>query len=152
MLVSKALIDRQSLRITDTEPLQRQTSGNIGRESLIGDRDSPCGRAKPGRFGSLAFAMKIGISGDSAHGYQQEKHESVADSGCFVCVPNPSKQSIWRQCPPSARKQSTEKMPNRPFFPMCKFSLEFTLTPLQIQTSGSKEMNSVKSLATTVCI
>ena len=28
-----------------------------------------CRSAKPGRFGSLAFAMKIGISGESAPGY-----------------------------------------------------------------------------------
>ena len=34
----------------------------------------------------------------------------------FACVPNPGKQSIWRQCPPSARKQSTKKLPNRPGF------------------------------------
>ena len=34
----------------------------------------------------------------------------------IACVPNPGKQSIWRQCPPSARKQSTKKLPNRPGF------------------------------------
>ena len=34
----------------------------------------------------------------------------------FARVPNPGKQSIWRQCPPSARKQSTKKLPNRPGF------------------------------------
>ena len=34
----------------------------------------------------------------------------------FACVPNPGKQSIWRQCAPSARKQSTKKLPNRPGF------------------------------------
>ena len=34
----------------------------------------------------------------------------------FACVPNPCKQSIWRQCPPGARKQSTNKLPNRPSF------------------------------------
>ena len=34
----------------------------------------------------------------------------------FACVPNPGEQSIWRQCPPSARKQSTKKLPNRPGF------------------------------------
>ena len=34
----------------------------------------------------------------------------------FACVPNPGKQSIRRQCPPSARKQSTKKLPNRPGF------------------------------------
>ena len=31
-------------------------------------------------------------------------------------VPNPGKQSIWRQCPSSARKRSTKQMPNRPVF------------------------------------
>ena len=34
----------------------------------------------------------------------------------FARVPNPGKQSIWRQRPPSARKQSTKKLPNRPAF------------------------------------
>ena len=34
----------------------------------------------------------------------------------FACVPNTGRQSIWRQCPPSARKQSTKKLPNRPAF------------------------------------
>ena len=34
----------------------------------------------------------------------------------FACVPNPGKQSIWRQCPRSARKHSTKKLPNRPGF------------------------------------
>ena len=34
----------------------------------------------------------------------------------FACVPNPGKQSIWRQRPPSARKQSTKIMPHRPVF------------------------------------
>ena len=34
----------------------------------------------------------------------------------FACVPNPGKQSIWRQCPRSATKQSTKKLPNRPGF------------------------------------
>ena len=42
----------------------------------------------------------------------------MANSGCCVCVtvPKPGQQSIWRQCPPSARKQSTNKLPNRPGF------------------------------------
>ena len=31
-------------------------------------------------------------------------------------MPKTGKQSIWRQCPPSARKQSTKKLPNRPGF------------------------------------
>ena len=34
----------------------------------------------------------------------------------FACVPNPGKQSIWRQCPPSARQESTKKLPNHPVF------------------------------------
>ena len=34
----------------------------------------------------------------------------------FAYVSNPGKQSIWRQCPPSARKQNTKKMPIRPVF------------------------------------
>ena len=34
----------------------------------------------------------------------------------FACVPNPGKQSIQRQSPPSARKQSTNKLLNRPVF------------------------------------
>ena len=34
----------------------------------------------------------------------------------FARVPTPGKQSIWRQCLPSARKQSTKKLPNRPGF------------------------------------
>ena len=54
-----------------------------------------CRRAKPGRFGSLAFAMK--------------NRQFGGECWVFACVPNPGKQSIWRQCPPSARKQSSKK-------------------------------------------
>ena len=40
-------------------------------------------RAKQGRFGSLAFTMKKGISGESAPVYWQGKQENVANSGCL---------------------------------------------------------------------
>ena len=34
-------------------------------------------------------------------------------------VPNPGKQSIWRQCPPSVRKQSTKKNAKSPHCYSC---------------------------------
>ena len=34
----------------------------------------------------------------------------MAILGVCVCFPNTGKQSIWRQCPPSARKQSLDKI------------------------------------------
>ena len=73
-------------------------------------------RAKPGRFGNLAFAMKKGNLGGQCSWIRAGKARKCGLFWVFACVPNPGKQSIWRQCPPSAGKQSTEKMRNRPVF------------------------------------
>ena len=73
-------------------------------------------RAKPGRFGSLAFALKIGISGESAPKYWQGKHENVADYGCLrvsrILVNKASGDSVLQVLGNKARK----KLPNRPGF------------------------------------
>ena len=48
----------------------------------------------------------------------------------FACVPNPGKQSIWRQCPPSARKQRTKKTAKSSrFYPMYSPSTQATRVP-----------------------
>ena len=75
-----------------------------------------CGRAKPGRFGSLAFAMKNRHFGGENSRILAGKARKCGRFWVLACVQNPSKQSIWRQCPPSAGKQNTKKMPNRPVF------------------------------------
>ena len=76
----------------------------------------PHRRAKPGRFGSLAFAMKNRHFGGECSWIPAKKARKCGRFWVFACVPNPGRQSIWRQCPPSARKQSTKKLPNRPGF------------------------------------
>ena len=76
-------------------------------------------RAKPGRFGSLAFAMKNRHFGGHCSWIIAGKVRKCGRFWVFACVPNPGKRSIWRQCPPSARKQSTKKLPNRPRFYPC---------------------------------
>ena len=77
---------------------ERRMTEVLSWMSALDLRWAECRRAKPGRFGSLALAMKIGTSGESAPGHRQGKHENMANSGCLcVCVPNPGKQSIWRQ-------------------------------------------------------
>ena len=75
-----------------------------------------CRRAETGRFGSLAFAMKNRHFGGECSWILAGKARKCGRFWVFACVPNPGKQSIWRQCPPSARKQSTKKLPNRPGF------------------------------------
>ena len=72
--------------------------------------------AKPGRFGSLAFAMKNRHFGGECSRILAGKARNCGGFWVFACVQNPGKQRIWRQCPPSARKQSTKKLPNRPGF------------------------------------
>ena len=79
-------------------------------------KGDPCRRAKPGRFGSLAFAIKNRHFGGECSWILVGKARKCGRFWVFACVPNPGKQSIWRQCPPSARKQSTKKLPNRPGF------------------------------------
>ena len=74
--------------------------GGVGRGSR---------RAKPGRFGSLAFAMKNTHFGRHCSWILGGKALKCGIFWVFACVPNPGKQSIWRQYPPSARKQSTKK-------------------------------------------
>ena len=66
-------------------------------------------RAKPGRFGSFAFAMKNRHFGGECSWVLAGKARRCGKFWVFACVPNPGKQSIWRQCPPSARKESTKK-------------------------------------------
>ena len=78
----------------------------------------PGRRAKTGLFffGSLAFAMKNRHFGGECSWILAGKARKCGRFWVLECVPNPGKQSIWRQCPPSARKQSTKKLPNRPGF------------------------------------
>ena len=75
-----------------------------------------CRRAKPGRFGSFLFAMKNRHFGGECSWILAGKARKCGRFWVFPCVPNPGKQSTWRQCAPSARKQSTKKLPNRPSF------------------------------------
>ena len=75
-----------------------------------------CRRANPGRFGSLAFAMKNRHFGGECSWTLAGKARKCGKFWVLACVLNPGKQSIWRQCPLSAGKQSTEKIPNRPVF------------------------------------
>ena len=83
----------------------------------VGKGDRCTGRrAKPGRFGSLAFALKNKHFGGECSQILAGKARKCGRFWVFACAPNPGKQSIWRQCPPSARKQSTKKLPNRPGF------------------------------------
>ena len=69
-----------------------------------------------GRFGSFAFAMKNRHFGGECSWVLVGKARKCGKFWVFTYVPNPGKQSIWRQCPPSARKESTKKLPNRPVF------------------------------------
>ena len=80
--------------------------------------DATGGRAKPGRFGSLALAWneKEVFWGRESSRIPAGKARKCGRLWVFACVPNPGEQSIWRQCPPSARKQSTKERPNRPVF------------------------------------
>ena len=64
----------------------------------------------------LAFAMKNRHFGGECPWILAGKARKCGRFWVFACVPNPGKQSIWRQHPPSARKQSTKKLPNRPSF------------------------------------
>ena len=75
-----------------------------------------CRRAKPGRFGSLAFAMKNRHFGGECSWMRAGEARKCVKFWVFACVPNPGKQSIWRQCSPNAWKQSTKNLPNRPGF------------------------------------
>ena len=90
------------------------------------------GRAKPGRFGSFSFAMKNRHFGGACSWILAGKARKCGRFWVFACVPNPGKQSIWRQCPPSARKQSTKKLPNRPGFYPCTVKQMRTPTCMQI--------------------
>ena len=79
--------------------------------------DSTGRRAKPGRFGSLAFALKNRhFGGERSPDTSRESTKMRQILGVCVCPKPPGKQSIWRQRPPSARKQSTDKLPNCPGF------------------------------------
>ena len=69
----------------------------------------PCRRAKPGRFGSFSFAMKSRHFGGECSWTLAGKARKYGRFWVFACFPNPGKQSIWRQCPPSTGKQSTKK-------------------------------------------
>ena len=69
----------------------------------------PCRRAKPGRFSSLAYAMKNRHFGGECSWILAGKARKCGRFWVFACVPNPGKRSIWRQCAPSSRKQSTTK-------------------------------------------
>ena len=69
-----------------------------------------------GRFGSLAFAMKNRHFGGECSWILAGKARKCGRFWVFARAPNPGKQSIWRQCPPCARKESTKKLPNRPGF------------------------------------
>ena len=75
------------------------------------------GMAKPGRFGSLTFAMTSSHFGGVSSRALAGKARECGRFWVFACVPNPGKQSIWRQCPPSARKQSTKNAQIIPFYP-----------------------------------
>ena len=68
-----------------------------------------CRRAKRGRFGSLAFAMKNRHFGGESSRILAGKARECGKFWMFACVPNPSKQSIWRQCPQSARETKHKK-------------------------------------------
>ena len=77
-----------------------------------------CGRAKPGRFWQSRVSMRNWHFGGESSQILAGKARKCGRFWVFACVPNPGKQSLWRQCPPSARKQSTDKMPHRPVLPM----------------------------------
>ena len=70
----------------------------------------PCRRrAKAGRFGSLAFTIENRHFGGECSCILAGKARKCDRFWMFARVPNPGKQSIWRQFPPSARQQSTKK-------------------------------------------
>ena len=64
----------------------------------------------------LAFVMKNRHFGGECSWVLAGKARRCGKFWVFACVPNPGKLSIWRQCPPSARKESTKKLPNRSVF------------------------------------
>ena len=108
-----------------------------------------CRRAKTGRFGSLAFAMKNRHFGGECSWILAGKARKCGRFWVFACVPNPGKQSIWRQCPPSGRKQSTKKLPNRPGFAHVHLPI-FGIPSFghpQLRTSLSSESLTSESLA-----
>ena len=93
----------RAARYCDTIPAMPHIAQYLFREVCTG------GRAKPGRFGSLVFAMKNRHFGGECSWILAGKARKCGRFWVFGCVPSPGKQSIWRQCPPSARKQSTKK-------------------------------------------
>ena len=100
-------------------PFFHTSSHPLPKNPLKWQRERECTgrRAKPGRFvGSLAFAMKNRHFGGECSWIPAGKARKCGRFGVFARLPNPGKQSIWRQCPPSARKHSTKKLPNRPGF------------------------------------
>ena len=114
--------------------------------SIFTTGSSHCRRAKTGRFGSLAFAMKNRHFGGECSWILAGKERKCGRFWVFACVPNPGQQSIWRQCPPSARKQSTKKLPNRPGFthvhpPTAVSALEFRGNRMGI-SEGAASCNS----------
>ena len=101
----------------------------------------PRRRAKPGRFGSLAFAMK-----KRAFRRTLLLNTSRASTKMWqilgVCLcPKSGKQSIWRQRPPSARKQSTKKLPDRPGLCPCTAPPPAPRTPPSQRAPGLKKFN-----------
>ena len=75
--------------------------------------------------------MKNRHFGGGGSGILAGKARKCGKFWVFACDPNPGKQSIWRQCPPSARKQSTKRLPNRP---------GFTHVQLQNLVAGGKKV------------
>ena len=93
-----------------------------------------CRRAEPGRFGSLGLAKKNRHFGGVCSWMLAGKARKCGRFWVFACVPNPGKQSIWRQCASSTRKESTKKLPNRPGFTHVQ---TYTLYFLNLECSPS---------------
>ena len=77
------------------------------------------GGVKEGRFGSLAFAMKNRHFWGENSWILAGKARKCGRFWMFAGVPNPGKQSIWRQRPPSARKTKHEEKSKSSRFDPC---------------------------------
>ena len=73
-------------------------------------------KGKPGTIWQFSVCHENRHFGGECSRILAGKARKCGNLWVFACVPNPGKQNIWRQCPPSARKQSAHKLPNRPVF------------------------------------
>ena len=114
-----ALLEKRPTPAWPQKASLRTLLGFLGASMHLADSDRVSPNTPPllpARFGSLAFAIKNRHFRGECSRILARTARKYSKFWVFACVPNPGKQSIWRQCPPSSGKQSTNKLPNRPVF------------------------------------